>query len=80
MLFKLPLKQPKEKQDQMKNLLGALREETEANAFKPQLIEDSEVTYNKEKLADFEDQFAYTKDGDQSISKGGLRNSYANSS
>ena len=56
----------------MDNLLGALIEETEANRFKPQLIEDSEITYKMNKLDEFNDNFTYTQSsvqGDPSLIK-----------
>ena len=40
----------------MTNLLGALIIEIEENRFKPNLIEDSEITYAKS-LGTYEDKF-----------------------
>ena len=45
----------------MANLLGGLIEETEANRFKNNLIEESELTYRPTKLQGFEDDFEFTK-------------------
>ena len=45
----------------MANLLGGLIEETEANRFKNNLIEDSEVTFRQTKLNGFDDDFEFTK-------------------
>ena len=71
-LLKLPLKVSKKEQvADMTNLLGGLMEEIEANRFKPQLIEESEITYSKGKLTGFEDQFEWTEESvmNKSISK-----------
>ena len=58
-LLRLPLKLPKTNQEkEMENLLGGLIEETEANRFKPVLVEDSEITYKVN--TEFEDKFEYT--------------------
>ena len=43
----------------MDNLLGALIIEIEENRFKPNLIEDSDITYGKT-LGTIDDKFNYT--------------------
>ena len=64
-LLRLPLKLPKAAPADMANLLGGLIEETEANRFKNNLIEESEVTYRKTNLKGFEDDFEFTKNNSE---------------
>ena len=52
----------------MSNLLGGLIEETEANMFKVQLVEDSDITYSKGVKSDFEDKFEYTEESVKDLS------------
>ena len=58
-LHRLPLKEKPE--HDMANLLGALIIEIEENRFKPNLIEDSEITYGKS-LGTTIDRYQYTED------------------
>ena len=51
-------------------MLGALIEETEANRFKANLIDDSDI-YSKGKLTGFEDHFEFTE---ESIKDASVRN------
>ena len=57
----------------MANLLGGLIEETEANRFKHDLIEESELTYRQTKLKGFEDDFEFTKNSEEDVSVRGLK-------
>ena len=52
----------------MANLLGGLIEETEANRFKGELIEESEITYGQARLKGFEDDFEFTKHSIEEVS------------
>ena len=54
----------------MDNLLGALIIEIEENRFKPNLIEDSDITYGKT-LGTIDDKFNYT---DESMTVGRQNN------
>ena len=59
-LLRLPLKLPKSSTTDMANMLGALKEEIEVNRFKPDLVDNSELTYKKQLIEGFEDHFDYT--------------------
>ena len=63
----------------MENLLGGLIEETEANRFKLNLVEDSEITY-KGLNTEFEDKFEYTEESvkDKSLRKLTIKERYPN--
>jgi len=72
-LLRLPLKLPKTSQlHNMENMLGALIEETEANKFKDNLIEESEIC-SKGLLTGFEDKFEFTEESIKDVSVRTLR-------